>query len=297
MTLCWAARDEAVEQRRPQHALLLGQRHRQRQRGRVRVGRLQRVRVRLDEAAADEEVGDGPAQPLLVREPAEHLRPLRHRRRHLLEPEARDLLDEVDLAPDVAGAPRRHAARSSRPRPRSRGARGRRRCSSAGIGMPTTCSARSGRSRTTGRSGNGAFTSVSPDPAARRRARRGAASRRRRPARRARARRPSPSASAPPSATRSRSPLSSTPSCSKFAASSSTVVGLGRDLGLLAAHDPGDGDRPLGVGDHELLGRQLALRAVERADALARRARGGRRCGPRRASRGRTRAAGCRTRA
>ncbi len=46
-------------------------------------------------------------------------------------------------------------------------------------------------------------------------------------------------------------------------------LGRGRHLGLLAAHDPGDGDGPLGVRDHELLGRQLPLGAVERADALA----------------------------
>jgi len=46
-------------------------------------------------------------------------------------------------------------------------------------------------------------------------------------------------------------------------------LGLGGDLGLLAAHDPGHGDRPLGVRDHELLGRQLPLGTVQRADPLA----------------------------
>ena len=39
---------------------------------------------------------------------AEHLAPRRQRVRHVLEPEARDLLDHVDLARDVARAPGRH---------------------------------------------------------------------------------------------------------------------------------------------------------------------------------------------
>ena len=46
---------------------------------------------------------------------------------------------------------------------------------------------------------------------------------------------------------------------------------LGRrlaDLGLLAAHDPGDRDRPLGVRDHEVALLQLALDPVERLDHL-----------------------------
>jgi hypothetical protein len=46
--------------------------------------------------------------------------------------------------------------------------------------------------------------------------------------------------------------------------------GLGRDLGFLAAHDPGHGHRTLGIRDHEVLGRQLPRGAVEGADRLTR---------------------------
>ena len=42
------------------------------------------------------------------------------------------------------------------------------------------------------------------------------------------------------------------------------------DLGLLAAHDPGDRDGPLGVGDHEVGLLEAAIDAVERPDRLAR---------------------------
>ena len=41
------------------------------------------------------------------------------------------------------------------------------------------------------------------------------------------------------------------------------------DLGLLAAHDPGERDRALAVGDHQIGRRQVALDAVERPQALA----------------------------
>ncbi len=52
------------------------------------------------------------------------------------------------------------------------------------------------------------------------------------------------------------------------------------DLGLLAAHDPGERDRALGVGDHQVVGDELAVDAVERAQPLARVRRGARRSGP-----------------
>ena len=74
------------------------------------------------------------------------------------------------------------------------------------------------------------------------------------------------------------------PCGSKFAASSSTVVVAVADLGLLAAHDPGERDRALGVGDHQVVGHELAVDAVERAQPLAAAARAGRRSARRRAS-------------
>ena len=101
--------DEPVEQRRAEDALQLRERLRQHERVRVRVVGLQRVRVRLEEAAADEDVGDPAPETLLARQPAEQLLPHRQRRRHFLEPEARNLLDEVDLATHVARAPVRRA--------------------------------------------------------------------------------------------------------------------------------------------------------------------------------------------
>ena len=41
------------------------------------------------------------------------------------------------------------------------------------------------------------------------------------------------------------------------------------DLGLLAAHDPREGDRALGVADQQVLGLERAVDAVERAQLLA----------------------------
>ena len=133
---------------------------------------------------------------------------------------------------------------------------------------------------------------------ARRRARRAVASRSSPPARRARARRPSPSGSAHSSACAGarrcagrRAARSSRPRAARSSSSAD-------DLALLAAHDPGDRDGPLGVGDHESSSDvEPALGPVERADRPRPRARGGRRSGRRRAWRGRTRAAGCRARA
>src|SRR5438034_11782110 len=42
------------------------------------------------------------------------------------------------------------------------------------------------------------------------------------------------------------------------------------DLALLAAHDGGEGDRPLAVRDHEIARFEPAERAVERSELLAR---------------------------
>ena len=75
----------------------------------MRIVRLQRVRVRLEEAAADEDVCHEAAQTLLAREPSEELSAQRKRGRHFFETEARDLLDEIDLAAHVTRAPRGHA--------------------------------------------------------------------------------------------------------------------------------------------------------------------------------------------
>ena len=66
------------------------------------------------------------------------------------------------------------------------------------------------------------------------------------------------------------------PTGSKLAASSSTLVVVVRDLRLLAAHDRRERDRALAVGDQQVGRVELAHDAVERADLLALRGRGGR---------------------
>ena len=101
--------DQPVQQRRAQGALQLRERLRQDECSGVRIAGLQRVRVRLVEAAADEHVRDETAQALLAGQPPEQLPTQRQRRGDLLEPEARHLLHQVDLAPDIARAPVRHA--------------------------------------------------------------------------------------------------------------------------------------------------------------------------------------------
>ena len=68
----------------------------------------------------------------------------------------------------------------------------------------------------------------------------------------------------------SRSELRMIPTGSKFAASSRMSVVSSDELGLLAAHDPGERDRALRVGDHEIGRLELAQLAVERAQLLAR---------------------------
>ena len=165
------------------------------------------------------------------RQPAEHRLPIRKRRRHLLEPEARHLLDEVDLASHVAGTPRGNGDLpggvvgavvhrievTSKPSRSSRAPGKARR-----TGMPTTSSARSGRKpddRPFGEVGLDVGAPVQRAPASSTRSSVAWTP----PARRARAQRPSPSASAHSERMCRRSPLRSTPSCSKFAASSSTV--------------------------------------------------------------------------
>ena len=81
--------------------------------GSLAVGTSER-RVRLGEAEPDEQ---RPRRAAAAAAPAS-ARPNisrrgRERERNVVEPEARDLLDEVDLAGDVARAPRRHESRRS----------------------------------------------------------------------------------------------------------------------------------------------------------------------------------------
>ena len=66
------------------------------------------------------------------------------------------------------------------------------------------------------------------------------------------------------------------------------------DLGALAAHDPGDRRRPVGVVDDEHLGVERAHLAVERGDLLAVLGAAHRRAARRPRGRGRRRGSGCR---
>ena len=135
--------DEARQQPRPKRREL--DRDRLGELPRLRIGIVgpQRRRVRLGEPEAGERVLDAPAEPLDRRERAEHLPPRRKRERDVLEPEPRDLLDDVDLARDVPRAPGRRddlAVATLEPEPLEQ-----RVCSSGGVSMPITSSARSGR--------------------------------------------------------------------------------------------------------------------------------------------------------
>ena len=152
-------------------------------------------RVRLGEAEADERVLDAAAERLLARQPAEHLAPRRQRVRHVLEPEARDLLDHVDLARDVAGAPGRHddvlaVALEAELAEQRVLPLGRRLDADQRVGAL-------GPEADDRPLGQVAVHVGVRRPARRRRARGGARSRGRRPARRGAGRRPSPSGSSP----------------------------------------------------------------------------------------------------
>ena len=63
-------------------------------------------RVSLGQPGAHEHLLDDAPETLLGRQPTEHDTTLRKGERHVVEAEARYLLDEIDLAGDVAGPPR-----------------------------------------------------------------------------------------------------------------------------------------------------------------------------------------------
>ena len=94
--------NEAVQERRAENRVLGGERIGEAERLLVRVGRGQAERVGLREARADEHVLDQAAQPLVGGEGAEHRASHGQRERDLLQAvDARHLLDEVDLPGDV----------------------------------------------------------------------------------------------------------------------------------------------------------------------------------------------------
>ena len=193
---------------------------------------------------------------------------LGQRRRHLLDPEAHDLLDEIDRARDVARAPGRHRHLGRR-RPRSRAAAAARPAPRRESPARDRRSTSSGRWRTTGGAGSSPWTSVVPGPAraGERDEQLGRVDRRLLggvrvdallPARRRVGAEPQP-----PRGAQHRQRV-------EVRRLEQEVRRLVAHLAVLAAHDPGDRDGPLRVGDHEVGRRELALVAVERADLLPR---------------------------
>ena len=98
-------REQAFDERRPENSLLARERLLQRDAASRRLLRQQAPRVCLRVAESDEDVLDPPADPLVLGQPAEHRLTRRQPARHVGEAEARDLLDDVDLASDVTSAP------------------------------------------------------------------------------------------------------------------------------------------------------------------------------------------------
>ena len=273
--------DEAVEERRAQHALL----------GRERLGQLERVRIGIVGLRASTCTPRRSPAPTSTSSTARRSRwacvsrpniavPLGQRRRHLLELGS-------------ARPPRRGRSRGGRRARATVGTRHgpvvrRRRSRAASSRSPLLVGrdrrarrrarARSGRSAIAGRSGSSAVHVRVARSSARRRARRAARSRSVAACSASSGSTPFSQRSEPSVRRRSRSPLRRTPSGSKFAASSRTTVVVVGDLGLLAAHDPGERDGALGVGDHEVVARRARARVPSSVrELLARRRRGGRR--------------------
>ena len=146
--------DEPRHDRRPQDRLI--RRHRARQADRVGIRILgdEAPRVGLGQPGSDEDVLDRASESLLLRQPALHVATQRKRVRDAVEQRPCDLLDEVDLAGDVARAPRWHGQlplpEISKPKPWSAFS-----CSSGGdLDADDLRRRRPGGARTTGRSGS-----------------------------------------------------------------------------------------------------------------------------------------------
>ena len=226
-------------------------------------------RVGLEPAGADENVLHDATEPLLAREAAEHRAALRERRRYLVEPEAPDLLDEIDVARHVPRTPARHGHRqvvrdleleplkclallvdrrlepdervdALRPEPDDRPFR------QLALHVGRAGPARTGQldeqlrrvdRRLLGQLGVDALL-----PAGRRL-------------------RAEPQ---PAGAAQDRQRI-------EVRGLEQDVRRLGGDLAVRSAHDPRDRDRALGVGDHQVGRLELPQRAVERGQLLARR--------------------------
>ena len=259
--------DEAREQPRAEHRLLARLRLRDAQGLRVRILGDEARRVRLVEPGAEQHVLDDAAQSLLLREPAEHLAPGGQRVRDLVEPDAADLLDEVDLAGHVPRAPggngHLRVAATSKPS-RSRIAC----CSAGGVSRPSISSVRSRAQVRTGRRGQ-----LAVDVRVARPARAGQVDEElgRKLGRRLREVRVDALLPATRRLGAQAQPLGGAkdPDRLEVGGLEQELARLLVDLALERAHDPGDRNRPLGVGDHEVVLVERAHGAVERGHLLA----------------------------
>ena len=100
------SRDQALEQRRAENRLIAAHRIGQADRSRVGIGGDEAPGVRLAEPGTDEHVLDLPPQPLLAAQVTGDRAAQRHRVRHAVEHDPGHLLDQIDLARDVARAHR-----------------------------------------------------------------------------------------------------------------------------------------------------------------------------------------------
>ena len=232
-----------------------------------------------------------------LREPTRDLPTQRHRVRNAVEDDARDLLDQVDLAGHVAGAPRRHGHLSSR-RETSKPSRSRiARCSSGATSRPMQ-PRRALRPQRDDRTRRAAPRGRPRHPSSRRRRDRRASG--------------SPCTAAgsarygstpfshrfePAVRSASRSDVPRIPIGSKFAASRSTSVVVSPTSALEPAHDRGERDRLLAVGDQEIARVEPPQRPVERPQLLSVAGVSDDDRAVVRARCDRTRAAGCPTRA
>ncbi len=259
--------DEAGDERRPQHRLVRGERIGKAERVGVRVAPVEAPRVRLVEPGADERVLGTAAQALLAGQ-ATRAGATGKGEGDLVQVNARDLLDDVGLARDVAGAPGRHdnipGVRLDEPEPREQpplvvlgnleavqrvralraemdhrpvGQPGRRR-----RWNPRACAPASSRSSAVAWSAAGSARYGSTPFS----------------------QRFEPSVRSP-----SRSESREDPGRLEVRGLEEDVRRLGPHLGLLAAHDRGERDRLFRVRDHEDGAVELAVGAVERAHLLA----------------------------
>jgi hypothetical protein len=261
-------RNQTIQERRTENRVLRRERIGEPERLLVRVERGQAERVGLREASSDEHVLDQAPQALIRSEGAEHRAPQGQREGDPLQAvDARHLLDEVDLPGDVDGAPGRDGdlpvGAHVEPEPLERAALLVRRDLQSDHAVDPI-----GAERDDGRVSELAdrVDVARPPRAGQLEDELGRERGRLRSKVRVDALLPAVRALGA-----ERMPLGASQDADRL-----EVGGLEEDvrrplpdLGVLAAHDPGEGDRPFGVGDDEILRVELARVPVESGELLA----------------------------